>query len=61
MKFNNKKDVILQDYDKCMKLFNINEDPNNIGTASSEKEQNEIDMEWLTDNLEVKKEENNQQ
>ena len=60
MKFNNKKDVILQDYDKCIKLFNINEDPNNIGTTSSQ-EQNEIDSEWLTDNLEVKKEENNQQ
>ena len=59
MKFNNKKDVILQDYNKCVKLFNINEDPNSIGTPAAQ-EQNDIDNEWLLDNPEVKKEENNQ-
>ena len=59
MKFNNKKDVILQDYNKCVKLFNINEDPNSIGTPAAQ-EQNDIDNEWLLDNPEAKKEENNQ-
>lgn len=54
MKFNNKKDVILQDYNKCVKLFNINEDPNSIGTPAAQ-EQNDIDNEWLLDNPEVKK------
>ena len=59
MKYNNKKDTILQDYDKCIKLFNINEEPNNSGTTSSQ-EQNELENDWVIENQEVKKEENNQ-
>ena len=59
MKYNNKKNVILQNFDKCVKLFNINEDPNSNASASTQ-EQNEIDNEWIIENPEVKKEENNQ-
>jgi len=59
MKYNNKKDIILQNFDKCVKLFNINEDPNNIASTLPQ-EQNEADNDWIIENPEVKKEENNQ-
>ena len=30
LKYNDNKNIILQNYNNCIKLFNINEDPNNI-------------------------------
>ena len=35
LKFSNSKETILQNYNNCMKLFDINEDPNNLETKNS--------------------------
>ena len=34
LKYNENKNIILQDYNNCIKLFNINEDPNNMNEDS---------------------------
>ena len=57
MKYNNKKDVILQNFNKCVKLFNINEESNDTGTTT-QQEQNEADNEWVGQNNEGNNEEN---
>ena len=51
MKYNNKKDVILQNFDKCVKLFNINEVSNDTGTVT-QQEQNETGNEYAVQNNE---------
>ena len=51
MKYNNKKDVILQNFNKCVKLFNINEEPNDTGTTT-QQEQNEAGNEGVGQNNE---------
>ena len=51
MKYNNKKDVILQNFNKCVKLFNINEEPNDTGT-NTQQEQNEAGNEGVRQNNE---------
>ena len=51
MKYNNKKDVILQNFNKCVKLFNINEESNDTGTTT-QQEQNETGNEWVGENNE---------
>ena len=46
VKYNDKKDVILQDFNNCIKLFNINEEQNNIETGDQQQqtqEQEEIE------------------
>jgi hypothetical protein len=35
LKFSNNKETILHNYNNCMKLFDINEDPNNLETKNS--------------------------
>ena len=40
LKYNDKKDVILQDLNNCIKLFNINEEQNNI-EAGDQQQQNQ--------------------
>jgi sorting nexin-7/30/sorting nexin-8 len=54
MKYNNKKDVILQNFNKCEKLFNINEQSNDI-EATTQQEQNETSNEYVGENNEENK------
>ena len=35
LKYSDSKETILQNFDNCIKLFNLNEDPNNIETKIS--------------------------
>jgi hypothetical protein len=37
LKYNANKDIILQDYNNCIKLFNVNEDPNNLNEEGPPK------------------------
>ena len=37
LKYNANKDIILQDYNNCIKLFNVNEDQNNLNEEGSPK------------------------
>ena len=41
VKYSDKKDVILQDYKNCIKLFNINEEQNNIDTGDQQQQNQE--------------------
>ena len=41
VKYSDKKDVILQDYNNCIKLFNINEEQNNIDTGDQQPQNQE--------------------
>ena len=41
VKYSDKKDVILQDYNNCIKLFNINEEQNNIDTGDQQQQNQE--------------------
>ena len=46
LKYNDKKDVLLQDLNNCIKLFNINEEQNNIGAGDQQQlnqEQEEVE------------------
>ena len=53
MKYNNKKDIILQNFNKCVKLFNIYEESNNP------QERIEIDNDWVIQYQDMNNEENN--
>jgi sorting nexin-7/30/sorting nexin-8 len=53
MKYNDKKDIIFQNFNKCIKLFNMNEESNNS------KEQIEIGNDWVVQYHEWNNEENN--
>ena len=53
MKYNNKKDIILQNFNKCVKLFNIYEESNNP------QEKIEIDNDWVIQYQDMNNEENN--
>ena len=41
VKYSDKKDVILQDYNNCIKLFNINEEQNNIDSGDQQQQSQE--------------------
>ena len=43
MKFNGNKNIILQNFNNCVKLFNINEDSKNIGVNNSNRQEEEQD------------------
>ena len=53
MKYNNKKDIILQDFNKCLKLFNMNAESNNS------QEQSEFGNDWVIQYHDMNNEENN--
>jgi sorting nexin-7/30/sorting nexin-8 len=40
-KYNDKKDIILQNFNNCIKLLNINEDQNNIGNSGQQQQEQE--------------------
>ena len=40
-KYNDKKDIILQNFNNCIKLLNINEDQNNIGNGGQQQQEQE--------------------
>ena len=57
LKYNDNKNIILQNYNNCEKLFNINEDPNNI-MKGGEKEEEHKELENQNHNNNEEEEKN---